>query len=132
MSIYSGFPTRRDEEKYNCLLAQLLSTLQQHLLSLIGPEVPQRQARTYSRILSRMRDYEEHKYLPPKFSELLGPLARAIGVQELAEKKVEVDEAEERERAKDSSRSLHKHKFNAGLHEQLTEVSRKAEFALGL
>lgn len=32
MSIYSGFPTRKDETKYNDLLSRLILMMQQHLL----------------------------------------------------------------------------------------------------
>jgi hypothetical protein len=32
-----------------------------------------------------MRDYEEHKYLPPKFSNIMEPLCRAIGLPEAVE-----------------------------------------------
>lgn len=35
MSIYSGFPTRRDENKYNDLLSKLILMLQHHLLEFI-------------------------------------------------------------------------------------------------
>lgn len=42
-----------------------------------------------------MRDYEEHKYLPPKFSELLAPLCKALGVEELIDKKAVPVDAEE-------------------------------------
>ena len=34
----------------------------------------------YAKIVSKMREYEEHKYLPPKFSELLDPLCRELGI----------------------------------------------------
>jgi len=35
-----------------------------------------------------MKDYEEHKYLPPKFSTLLEPLCKALGIQEILEQKI--------------------------------------------
>ena len=34
MSIYSGLPTRKDENNYNKLLTKLLLILQQHVLEL--------------------------------------------------------------------------------------------------
>lgn len=37
MSIYSGFPTRKDEANYNQLLARLLKLLQAHLLEVMPP-----------------------------------------------------------------------------------------------
>ena len=80
MSIYSGFATRRDESKYNGLLAKLIERLQDHLLELADQEQLKKKVVGYSKIVSRMREFEEHKYLPPKFSELLDPLCRAMGI----------------------------------------------------
>ncbi len=58
MSIYSGFPTRRDEERYNTLLSKLILTLQGHLLELIGEGAPPHAKNvTYSRIIAKMRDF---------------------------------------------------------------------------
>lgn len=57
MSIYSGFPTRKDEEKYNSLLSKLILTLQSHLLEFIGETVPQNKIKTYAKIINRMREY---------------------------------------------------------------------------
>ena len=57
MSIYSGFPTRRDEEKYNGLLSKLILTLQAHLLEFVGDNVPQIKVVTYGRIVAKMKDY---------------------------------------------------------------------------
>jgi len=69
MSIYSGFPTRKDETNYNQLLAKLLQVMQAHLLELASPETfSHSKQSTYTRIISKMQQYEEHKYLPPKFS----------------------------------------------------------------
>jgi hypothetical protein len=58
MSIYSGFPTRRDEEKYNGLLSKLILTLQSHLMEFIEENVPQIKVVAYSRIIAKMKDYE--------------------------------------------------------------------------
>lgn len=58
MSIYSGFPTRKDEEKYNSLLAKLITTLQNHLMELIGQAIPQQKVKAYTKIITRMREYE--------------------------------------------------------------------------
>jgi len=38
MSVYSGFPTRKDETNYNKLLIKLIQTLQNHLLKFITPD----------------------------------------------------------------------------------------------
>ena len=81
MSIYSGFPTRKDETNYNQLIARLLQLLQVHLLELLPSEgMPNAKGFAYSRILTKMQQYEEHKYLPPKFSQILQPLANIIGL----------------------------------------------------
>ena len=88
MSIYSGFPTRKDEEKYNSLLSKLILALQNHVLELIEEIVPQGKIKTYAKIINRMREYEEHKYLPPKFSDLLDPLAKVMGIDKAVEQKM--------------------------------------------
>lgn len=81
MSIYSGFPTRKDETSYNQLLARILQLLQAHLLEVIPAEkLPNSKVVAYARVLTKMQQYEEHKYLPPKFSQLLQPLASLIGL----------------------------------------------------
>ncbi len=55
--------------------------MQAHILELIPLEkVENTKVTSYARIISRMQQYEEHKYLPPKFSELLTPLASIIGI----------------------------------------------------
>lgn len=71
MSIYSGFATRKDESKYNGLLTKLILLMQNHILEFVEGKVGQAKALAYTKIISKMKDYEEHKYLPPKFSELL-------------------------------------------------------------
>ena len=42
--------------------------------------MPPARAITYAKIISQMQQYEEHKYLPPKFTELMAPLSEAIGL----------------------------------------------------
>jgi hypothetical protein len=70
--------------------------MQSHLIDLLGDTAaPQGKVLAYSRILAKMRDFEEHKYLPPKFSELLAPLCKTLGIAGCTEQKV-VTEAEER------------------------------------
>lgn len=83
MSIYSGFPTRKDETKYNDLLSKLILMLQQHLLEVIQGEMPHKKQLAYTKVISRMKQYEEHKYLPPKFTDLLHPLCDLIGLNYL-------------------------------------------------
>ena len=54
--------------------------LQHHLLEFIGnSELPHKKIVSYAKIISKMKDYEEHKYLPPKFTQLLDPLCKVIG-----------------------------------------------------
>ena len=55
MSIYSGFPTRKDETKYNELLSKLLLLLQQHLLETIDGALTPKQTIAYTKVLSKMR-----------------------------------------------------------------------------
>ena len=66
-----------------------------------------------------MKDYEEHKYLPPKFSELLDPLSRLMGLSTACEQKITPIqyESEEgnivQEKGKQSSLSLNKFKLKS-------------------
>ena len=80
MSIYSGFATRKDEGRYNDLLSKLLLMMQHHLLETVEGAVPQKKVLGYTKLITKMREYEEHKYLPPKFTELLNPLCKLIGL----------------------------------------------------
>ena len=74
MSIYSGLPTRKDENNYNKLLVKLILLLQDHILDLSKGNISVQYINQYSKILSKMQVLEEHKYLPPKFSEFLNPI----------------------------------------------------------
>ena len=59
MSIYSGFPTRKDEGNYNQLLSRLLQLLQTHLLEFVNSyNFSQAKMVVYSRLLIKMRQYE--------------------------------------------------------------------------
>ena len=59
MSIYSGFPTRKDETNYNNLLINLLQTMQNHLLEFITPsEISEYKSDRYNHILLKMQIYE--------------------------------------------------------------------------
>jgi hypothetical protein len=78
MSIYSGFPTREDETNYNRLLARLMSTMQEHILELSQGSIESHFGNKYNRIINKMQAYEEHKYLPPKFTTMLAPLQESI------------------------------------------------------
>ena len=87
--------------------------LQSHLIELIGESAaPQGRVMAYSRILAKLRDFEEHKYLPPKFSELLAPLCKVLGIAGCTEQR-RVTDTEERanaERIKVSTQSLNKYR----------------------
>lgn len=58
MSIYSGFPTRKDETRYNDLLSKLILMLQQHLLEFVQGDIPQKKALGYTKVINKMKDYE--------------------------------------------------------------------------
>lgn len=59
MSIYSGFPTRKDETSYNNLLQKLIQTLQNHLLELIqAHSLPFNKSHLYEKIIIKMRQFE--------------------------------------------------------------------------
>ena len=81
MSVYSGFATRKEETNYNQLLAKLLRTLISHLLELTSlPALSKTKSIIYSKIIAKIQQYDDHKYLEPKFSEYLGPLAQLVGL----------------------------------------------------
>lgn len=64
MSVYSGFATRKDEANYNTLLTKLIKTLISHLLEFVTPlNISKIKAITYSKIISKIQQYDEHKYL---------------------------------------------------------------------
>ena len=79
MSIYSGFPTRKDQTKYNDLLSKLILMMQQHLIENVQGTIPQKKVFGYTKVITKMKEFQEHKYLPPKFTELLDPLCKLIG-----------------------------------------------------
>lgn len=74
MSIYSGLPTREDETNYNKLLCRLLSTMQDHIIELSNGIIEAHFSSKYTKLIAKMQTYEEHKYLPPKFTTVLKPL----------------------------------------------------------
>ena len=81
MSVYSGFATRKEETNYNQLLAKLLRTLISHLLELTSlSALSKTKSIIYSKIIAKIQQYDDHKYLEPKFSECLGPLAQLVGL----------------------------------------------------
>ncbi|KAL4453413.1 hypothetical protein ABPG74_017620 [Tetrahymena malaccensis] len=83
MSIYGGFGLRRTESKYNWCLEQMLQVLSTKMINLIEKE--SEQAITsfkfkFGKIYCMMKGMEEHKYLPPKFSESVKKLADFVGI----------------------------------------------------
>lgn len=78
MSIYSGLPTREDQTNYNKLLCRLITTMQEHIIQLTNGIIAAHFSSKYSKIIAKMETYEEHKYLPPKFTHILKPLQAAI------------------------------------------------------
>ena len=97
----------------------MILTLQNHVIELAGETIPHSKIVNYSRIISRMKDYEEHKYLPPKFSELLDPLSKLMGLSTACEQKVIPVQYESedgnniQEKGKQSCLSLNKFKLKA-------------------
>lgn len=55
MSIYSGFATRKDENKYNLLLAKLITLMQNHLLEFIEGATTQSKILSYVKVISKMK-----------------------------------------------------------------------------
>jgi hypothetical protein len=59
MSIYSGFPTRKDETNYNNLLAKLLQLMQTHIIELLPTDkVHSSKMFAYARVITKMQQYE--------------------------------------------------------------------------
>ena len=54
MSIYSGLPTRKDENNYNKLLVRLILLLQDHILDLSKGSISLLYINQYSKIISKM------------------------------------------------------------------------------
>ena len=54
----------------------------------------------YAKIIGKMREYEDHKYLPPKFSELLDPLCKELGIGGSIPVPIAMDEIALEERGK--------------------------------
>ena len=55
MSIYSGLPTRKEENNYNKLLLKLILLLQDHVLDLTKGKISTYYINQYSKILSKMQ-----------------------------------------------------------------------------
>lgn len=60
--------------------------MQQHLVETVHGAIPQKKVLGYTKVIKKMKEYEEHKYLPPKFTELLDPLCKLIGFSDNAER----------------------------------------------
>ena len=58
MSIYSGLPTRKDENNYNKLLLKLILLMQDHILDLSKGNIPIQYTSQYSKIFSKMQVLE--------------------------------------------------------------------------
>lgn len=54
MSIYSGFSTRKEEDKYNKLLGRLITTLQNHILELTSGNIGLSYFTQYSNITTKL------------------------------------------------------------------------------
>lgn len=98
MSIYSGLPTREDEKNYNRLLSKLITLLQSQIIDLTKGLIPVSYAGKYQRIISKMQTYEEHKYLPPKFTDLLHPLQEAISSKRAVQTETDIQKDSKLER----------------------------------
>jgi hypothetical protein len=70
MSVYSGFTTRQQEQRYFSLSEQLVTLMQDCLLEFWKGKTPSlgEFAKEFTCVSGQMRELEKHKYLPPKFS----------------------------------------------------------------
>lgn len=84
MSIYSGFSTRNTEETYNQTLVKMLQLLQNQLLpsfdlhNLAEDDTLMHFANCFAKLIKKMREFEERKYMPPKFSQVLGKISSKV------------------------------------------------------
>jgi hypothetical protein len=81
MSIFSGFATRKQEERYNNYVVTLITLLQDKIVELMGfcrcsnmYEFQLDLKESLRKIATHMRDMEKSKYLPPKISPLLATI----------------------------------------------------------
>ncbi|CAI2369762.1 unnamed protein product [Moneuplotes crassus] len=71
MSVYNGFGTRGQETKYNKYLYNLCFLVQHSMTEMLSEEAKfdeYRFKKYFVKIITRMRELERAKYLPPKFS----------------------------------------------------------------
>jgi hypothetical protein len=87
MSIYSGFSTRQTEDVYNRVLLKMLQLLHNQVLYYLGYAEDTKPnedftpfSRSFSRLYNKMKDIEERKYLPPKFSSVLEKLSDKVSL----------------------------------------------------
>mmetsp|Transcript_11949 Transcript_11949/g.13107 ORF Transcript_11949/g.13107 Transcript_11949/m.13107 type:complete len:104 (-) Transcript_11949:976-1287(-) len=85
MSVYSGFGTRRQETYYYQQLETLLTCMNAKLIALVQESeesFDNQWLNFFSKIFVSLRKLEENKYMPPKFSLCVRPLADTIEAEE--------------------------------------------------
>ena len=82
MSIYSGFGTRQQENKYNKILYHLIFLLQLKITKgYLGEEFGELKfEKIFKKLYTRLSTNDNWKYLPPKFSYALKDLALFFGI----------------------------------------------------
>ncbi|KAL4433315.1 hypothetical protein ABPG74_017419 [Tetrahymena malaccensis] len=83
MSIYNGFSTRKQEQDYNILLEQTFFLLQTYIVKAIKNErIDENKFTSYfEKLFNTMEQFESHKYLDPKYSVILRPLAKTLNIK---------------------------------------------------
>lgn len=83
MVIYSGFSTRRQEERYNNLTKELLRLLSQMIITYIESSRLSVFRSTYEKLMYEIGKMDEHKYSDLKISAEVDSLTQHVLNQEL-------------------------------------------------
>ena len=74
MTSYSGFSSRKIEDKYNNLLKELLALLSQIIISQIDSTKIVPFKSTLHKLDNELKKLDSQKYSEPKFSKVIEPL----------------------------------------------------------
>ena len=87
MSVYNGFSTRQQELVYSKALYNTVFLLQLRIYKLFKGEKFDdiKFGKVLTKLYARLYSFEEHKYMPPKYSFALKDLAVFLGIFEVSE-----------------------------------------------
>lgn len=82
MAIYSGFSTRKLEDKYNQLVSDTMTLLSQIIITYVERSKLAPFETQFSKILSVIQKMDQFKHSEPKYSQILKPLDYHINLVE--------------------------------------------------